>query len=118
MPPHLHAAAPIRNTTAIRHKSKLLTSDVAAWRMLRIPENGASAPPFMREGGRPVTTTIRDVAPLLYTPEEAATALRIGRSTVYELMADGTLKFVKRGRSRRIRVTDLETYAASLATAN
>ncbi|NIY66563.1 helix-turn-helix domain-containing protein [Streptomyces malaysiensis] len=65
-----------------------------------------------------MTTATRPVAPLLYTPEEAAKALRVGRSTVYELMADGTLKFVKRGRSRRIRVTDLETYVASLATAN
>ncbi|MFS7877658.1 helix-turn-helix domain-containing protein [Streptomyces asiaticus] len=65
-----------------------------------------------------MTTATRPVAPLLYTPEEAAVALRIGRSTVYELMADGTLKYVKRGGSRRIRVTDLETYVASLATAN
>ncbi|TKA09532.1 helix-turn-helix domain-containing protein [Actinacidiphila oryziradicis] len=63
-----------------------------------------------------MSTATAPVAPLLYTPEEAAEALRIGRSTVYELMADGTLKFVKRGRSRRIRVTDLETYVAGLAT--
>ncbi|MBW8800674.1 MAG: helix-turn-helix domain-containing protein, partial [Streptomyces sp.] len=38
---------------------------------------------------------------LLYTPEEAAKVLRFGRSTVYELMATGDLKYVKRGRSRR-----------------
>ena len=65
-----------------------------------------------------MSTATAIVEPLLYTPEEAAEALRVGRSTVYELMSDGTLKFVKRGRSRRIRVTDLETYVASLATAN
>ncbi|MFE2441576.1 helix-turn-helix domain-containing protein [Streptomyces sp. NPDC059426] len=65
-----------------------------------------------------MTTATRPVAPLLYTPEEAAEALRIGRSTIYELMADGTLKYVMRGGSRRIRVADLETFVASLATAN
>ncbi|MFE7979927.1 helix-turn-helix domain-containing protein [Streptomyces shenzhenensis] len=51
---------------------------------------------------------------LLYTPEEAAKVLRFGRSTVYELMAAGDLKYVKRGRSRRIRWDVLEAYANSL----
>jgi len=65
-----------------------------------------------------MSTAAKPVAPLLYTPEEAAEALRMGRSVVYELMAEGLLAFVKRGRSRRIRVTDLEAYVASLATAS
>ncbi|MFF4120117.1 helix-turn-helix domain-containing protein [Streptomyces sp. NPDC001714] len=52
---------------------------------------------------------------LLYTPEEAAEALAIGRSTLYELMADGVLAYIKLGRSRRIRRKDLETYVAGLA---
>ncbi|MFD9789652.1 helix-turn-helix domain-containing protein [Streptomyces sp. NPDC059070] len=56
----------------------------------------------------------RTVEPLLYTPEEAADVLRYGRSTVYELMAAGVLKYVKRGRSRRIRRSDLEAYVNSL----
>ncbi|WP_432155963.1 helix-turn-helix domain-containing protein [Streptomyces sp. bgisy153] len=51
---------------------------------------------------------------LLYTPEEAAKVLRFGRSTVYELMAAGALKYVKRGRSRRIRRHELEAYVNSL----
>ncbi|MFF5981176.1 helix-turn-helix domain-containing protein [Streptomyces olindensis] len=51
---------------------------------------------------------------LLYTPKEAATVLRFGRSTVYELMAEGVLRYVKRGRSRRIRRSDLEAYVNSL----
>ncbi|MGI5436874.1 helix-turn-helix domain-containing protein [Streptomyces shenzhenensis] len=51
---------------------------------------------------------------LLYTPEQAAEALGFGRSTVYELMAEGVLKYVKRGRSRRIRRSDLETYVNNL----
>lgn len=54
------------------------------------------------------------IDPLLYTPEEAATVLRFGRSTVYELMANGELKFVKRGRSRRIKRSDLEAFVDSL----
>ncbi|CAM5582169.1 helix-turn-helix domain-containing protein [Streptomyces purpurascens] len=51
---------------------------------------------------------------LLYTPTEAATVLRFGRSTVYELMAEGVLRYIKRGRSRRIRRSDLEAYVNSL----
>lgn len=53
---------------------------------------------------------------LLYKPEEAAEALAIGRSTVYELMAEGSLKYIKlRGSTRRIRRSDLEAYVANLA---
>ncbi|MFF3919531.1 helix-turn-helix domain-containing protein [Streptomyces sp. NPDC001852] len=51
---------------------------------------------------------------LLYTPKEAAEVLSYGRSTIYELMAEGALKYVKRGRSRRIRRSDLEAYVNSL----
>ncbi|MFF6931124.1 helix-turn-helix domain-containing protein [Streptomyces californicus] len=55
------------------------------------------------------------VGRLLYKPEEVAEALAIGRSTVYELMADGSLKYIKLGRTRRIRRVDLEAYVANLA---
>ncbi|WP_069626856.1 helix-turn-helix domain-containing protein [Streptomyces niveus] len=51
---------------------------------------------------------------LLYKPEEAAEALSLGRSTVYELMAAGALKYVKQGRCRRIRRSDLEAYVDHL----
>lgn len=61
------------------------------------------------------TVTATPVDRLLYTPEEAAEALAIGRSTLYELMADGAVKYIKLGRLRRIRRADLETYVASLA---
>ena len=61
-------------------------------------------------------TATAPVIRLLYTPEEAAEALAVGRSTVYELMKAGALEFVKLGRSRRIRRDVLETYVASLAT--
>ncbi|MFG2469223.1 helix-turn-helix domain-containing protein [Streptomyces canus] len=61
-----------------------------------------------------MSTALAPADQLLYTPEEAATVLRFGRSTVYELMAEGALKYVKRGRSRRIRRSDLEAYVNSL----
>ncbi|MGW3494005.1 helix-turn-helix domain-containing protein [Streptomyces sp. NPDC001020] len=51
---------------------------------------------------------------LLYRPEDAAEALSIGRSTVYELMAEGTLKYIKLGRTRRIRRVDLEAFVENL----
>ncbi|WP_327235963.1 helix-turn-helix domain-containing protein [Streptomyces sp. NBC_01317] len=51
---------------------------------------------------------------LLYRPREAAEVLSVGRSTVYELMAQGALEYVKLGRSRRIRRSALEGYVAAL----
>ncbi len=40
--------------------------------------------------------------PMLLTPTEAATALGIGRSKLYELMQDGVLESVHIGACRRI----------------
>ncbi|WP_432175037.1 helix-turn-helix domain-containing protein [Streptomyces sp. Tue6028] len=51
---------------------------------------------------------------LLYKPEEAAKALSLGRSTIYVLMAEGALKYIKLGRTRRIRRSDLEAFVAAL----
>ncbi len=39
---------------------------------------------------------------LLYSPEGAAEVLSLGRSKVFELMADGQLSSVRIGKSRRI----------------
>jgi excisionase family DNA binding protein len=44
---------------------------------------------------------------LLLTPVEAARALGIGRSTVYELMQTGQLESVRIGACRRIPAADL-----------
>jgi excisionase family DNA binding protein len=44
----------------------------------------------------------RDIDPILLTITEAATALAIGRTTVYELIASGALDVVHIGRSSRI----------------
>ncbi|WP_415957489.1 helix-turn-helix domain-containing protein [Streptomyces sp. 021-4] len=63
-----------------------------------------------------MSTATRIIEPLLYTPEEAAEALRLGRSTVYELMAEGALEFVKQGRCRRIRVAALKAFVAGMPT--
>ncbi|MER7954738.1 helix-turn-helix domain-containing protein [Streptomyces sp. NPDC096030] len=51
---------------------------------------------------------------ILLTVKAAAETLSFGRSTVYELMAAGVLPYVKVGRARRIRRTDLEAFAAEL----
>jgi excisionase family DNA binding protein len=51
---------------------------------------------------------------LMLTPEEAALALRVGRSKVYELMRAGVLRSVKIGGSRRISVTALAEFVAAL----
>jgi excisionase family DNA binding protein len=52
---------------------------------------------------------------LLVTPAEAADALGIGRTRVYELMAAGTLRSVKIGRSRRIPVQALIEFVSAMA---
>ncbi|MFD6291871.1 helix-turn-helix domain-containing protein [Streptomyces sp. NPDC060205] len=61
-----------------------------------------------------MSTALAPAEQLLYTPKEAATILRLGRSTVYELMATGELRFVKRGRSRRIKRSALEAFVDNL----
>lgn len=49
---------------------------------------------------------------LLLTVPEAAQALGLGRSVVYELLLAGELTRVKIGRARRIPVGALETFIA------
>ena len=54
--------------------------------------------------------------PLLLTPEEAATVLRIGRTTIYALIKAGALRPVHIGRSCRLSRAELERYVRSLGT--
>ncbi|WNI16234.1 helix-turn-helix domain-containing protein [Actinacidiphila sp. ITFR-21] len=61
-----------------------------------------------------MSTVTTSIPLILYRPEDAAEALSLGRSTIYELMSEGALRFVKRGRSRRIHRDELERFAASL----
>ena len=54
------------------------------------------------------------IEPLLLTPEEAATVLRLGRTTVYALMKAGDLQPVHIGRSCRLPRAELERYVRGL----
>ena len=51
---------------------------------------------------------------LLLTPEETATLLRVGRTTVYALMKAGDLRPVHIGRSCRLARAELERYVRML----
>jgi len=54
------------------------------------------------------------VEKLVLTPEEAAEALGIGRSKVFELLARGSLRSVKIGRYRRITCEALREFLDAL----
>lgn len=63
---------------------------------------------------------VRDVLAddaLLLTPEEAATALRIGRTKIYALMKAGELQPVHIGRSCRLARAELERFVSGLQAA-
>lgn len=55
-----------------------------------------------------------EVVPLLYRVEEAAEALRLSRSALYELIRSGRLRTVKCGRRRLVPVAALGEYLARL----
>jgi excisionase family DNA binding protein len=65
----------------------------------------------------PRSTVKSDVVPLMYRVDEAAAALRLRRSSVYELIRSGQLRSVKQGRRRLVPVTALADYVASLGGA-
>lgn len=55
-----------------------------------------------------------EIPPLLFTPEEAAKCLRVGRHRVYDLIRQGELRSVKVGNSRRISARALADFVAQL----
>ena len=55
-----------------------------------------------------------EIPPLLFTPEEAARFLRVGRHRVFDLIRQRELRSVKVGGSRRISARALVDYVASL----
>ncbi len=52
--------------------------------------------------------------PILYRCEDAARALGIGRSKMFELIATGQIPSVQIGRARRVRRRALEEFAARM----
>jgi len=60
------------------------------------------------------TLVLSEIAPVLYRVEEAAEALRIGRTVVYELIRCGRLRTVKVGTRRLVPVEAVAEYVASL----
>lgn len=58
--------------------------------------------------------TNADPAALLLRPEEAAAALGVSRSTVFELLAAGDLRSVQIGRARRIPRAALADFVSRL----
>jgi excisionase family DNA binding protein len=66
----------------------------------------------MGDAERPRDLVFSD--PLLLTPEEAATVLRLGRTTLYALMKAGELRAVHIGRSCRLSRNELERYVRGL----
>lgn len=52
---------------------------------------------------------------LLLTPEEAAEVLSLGRTKVYQLIGDGTLRSVRIGKCRRIPAAALADLVEQLA---
>lgn len=63
----------------------------------------------------PSTDTRSTVDKLLYTPVEAAHALGVSRSTVYELIASDVLASVRIGSCRRVPVEALRSYVRKLS---
>jgi excisionase family DNA binding protein len=59
----------------------------------------------------------REIAPVLYRVEEAAEALRLSRSVIYELIRSGRLRTVKEGRRRLVPVAALGEYVDALEAA-
>jgi excisionase family DNA binding protein len=56
-----------------------------------------------------------DVPVLLIRPEDAAIALGVSRTKVYELMASGRISSLKIGRSRRIPVDALTAFVSAVS---
>lgn len=57
------------------------------------------------------------VPAVLYDVDEAAEALRLSRSALYELIRSGRLRSVKSGRRRLVPVAALAEYVAGLESA-
>ncbi len=61
-----------------------------------------------------MASTTQPPAKLLLTVNEAATALSLGRTFVYELVMRGELRSLKVGAARRVPIWALQDYVARL----
>lgn len=52
--------------------------------------------------------------PLLFTPEETAAKIRLGRTKTFELIKTGEIESVTIGRLRRVPADAIETFVARL----
>jgi excisionase family DNA binding protein len=59
----------------------------------------------------------RELPELMATLDEVAAAMKVSKSTVKRLIAEGTLPSVLIGRCRRVRWRDLEEHIANLPVA-
>lgn len=59
-------------------------------------------------------TAATDITPLLYTVEEAMSALRMARSSFYREVKAGRIRIVKQGTSTRVTAGALAAYVALL----
>ena len=51
---------------------------------------------------------IKRPTPLVFTVDEAAAALHLGRTSIYKLIGEGRLRALKFGRSTRLAVEDIK----------
>ncbi len=60
-----------------------------------------------------IPSNSRGAVRLLLRPEEGAEAIGVSRARFYELMAAGHIKSIKIGRSRRVPITELNSFIAA-----
>jgi excisionase family DNA binding protein len=65
--------------------------------------------------GNEEATTVQATTARLLTPIQACSALNVGRTRLYELLASGEIQSVTIGRSRRIPLRALDDYVAALS---
>ena len=96
----------------VEHAIALLASDAVSLTLdqrLRIAALLARpAPPEVTPDPRPAAGT--PVEAVVLTVEETAELLKVGRTTIYDLIQAGRLDSIMIGRLRRIRYTDVITY--------
>lgn len=83
------------------------------------PQHGAANPlpvPGERAGRTPPEER-HTVPAVLYRVDEAAEALRLSRSSIYELIRSGQLRTVKHGSRRLVPVAALDDFVRTLAQA-